>query len=149
MTPVTQLKALYEQDLQRWFEDTIAKLKARKLDELDIDHLIEEMEGWAGRDRREVRNRLKVLLAHLLKRIYIDSTYDNRGWELRIQEQRDQLQELLKQSPSLRQYVETVFDDAWQSALTSVQSEYRKVPFPDRWPANRSIETILSEEFWR
>lgn len=148
MTSAAQLKALYEQDLQRWFEDTIAKLKARNLDELDIDHLIEEIEGLAGRDRREVRNRLKVLLAHLLKRIYIDSTYENRGWELTIQEQRDQLQELLKQSLSLRQYFETVFDDAWQSALTSVQHEYRNVPFPDQWPGDRSIEAILSEEFW-
>ncbi len=112
---------MYEQDLQLWFEDTLAKLKARKLDELDIDNLIGEIAGLAGRDRREVRGRLKVLLAHLLKRIYVDSTYDNRVWENTIREQRDELQVLLKQSPSLKQHFVEVFDDAWQYGLKSAR----------------------------
>lgn len=148
MTQTTQQKALYEQDLQLWFEEIIAKLRAQKLDELDIDHLIEEIEGLAGRDRREVRSRLKVLLTHLLKRIYIDSTYDNRGWENIIRQQRDELQVLLEQSPSLEQYFAEVFDDAWQYALRSTREEYRKVQFPDQWQFSRDVDTILSEKFW-
>lgn len=148
MTQTTQQKALYEQDLQLWFEEIIAKLRAQKLDELDIDHLIEEIEGLAGRDRREVRSRLKVLLTHLLKRIYIDSTYDNRGWENTIRQQRDELQVLLKQSPSLKPHFVEVFDDAWQYALNSVREDYRKVEFPDQWRFSRDVDTILSEKFW-
>lgn len=148
MTQTTQQTASYEQDLQLWFEDTIAKLKARKLDELDIDNLIEEIEGLAGRDRREVRSRLKVLLAHLLKRIYVDSTYDNRGWENTIREQRDELRVLLKQSPSLKQHFNEVFDDAWQYALKSAREEYRKAQFPDQWQFRRDTDAILFEEFW-
>lgn len=146
--PTTRLKALYKQDLQLWFEDTVAKLKARKLNELDIDNLIEEIEGLAGRDRREVRNRLKVLLVHLLKRIYIDSTYDNRGWENTIREQQDELQVLLRQSPSLTQHFIEVFDDAWQYALKSTREEYKKVQFPDQWQFSRDINAVLSEKFW-
>lgn len=148
MTQTTQKTALYEQDLQLWFEDTIAKLKARKLDGLDIDNLVEEIEGLAGRDQREVRQRLKVLLVHLLKRIYIDSTHGNRGWENTIREQRDQLQVLLKQSPSLKQHFVEVFDEAWQYALKSLNEEYRKVQFPDQWQFSPNVDVILSEEFW-
>lgn len=148
MTQTTQKTALYKQDLQLWFEDTIAKLKARKLDGLDIDNLVEEIEGLAGRDRREIRQRLKVLLVHLLKRIYIDSTYGNRGWENTIREQQDQLQVLLKQSPSLKQHFVEVFDEAWQYALKSLNEEYRKVQFPDQWQFSRDVDVILSKEFW-
>ncbi len=102
----------------------------------------------AGRDRREVRLRLKVLLVHLLKRIYIDSTCGNRGWENTLREQRDQLQVLLKQSPSLNQHFVKVFDEAWQYALKSLNEEYRKVQIPDQWQFSRDVDVILSEEFW-
>jgi hypothetical protein len=37
-----------------WYADTLAKLKAGVLDQLDTGHLIEEIEGLAARDRREL-----------------------------------------------------------------------------------------------
>jgi hypothetical protein len=63
--------------------------------------LIEEIEGLAGRDRRELKNLIRVLLAHLLKRIYVKSPDNYRGWEIMIREQRQQLRDLLEQSPGL------------------------------------------------
>jgi len=53
----------------------------RNIDELDFESLIEEIEGLANRERKELESRLDVLLAHLLKRLYILSSYDYRGWE--------------------------------------------------------------------
>jgi hypothetical protein len=61
----------YESDLNLWVEITISQLKARNFDELDIDNLIEELEGLSGRDRRELKQRLTTLLEHLLKRCYV------------------------------------------------------------------------------
>ena len=75
---------LYQQDLVAWYEDTVAKLKAGDFQEIDIDSLIEEIEGLAGRDRRELESRLEVLLTHLLKRLYVESPSDYRGWELTV-----------------------------------------------------------------
>jgi hypothetical protein len=57
--------------------------------------LIEEIEGLAGRDKRELESRLEVLLSHLLKRIYVKSENDIGGWELTIREQRNQLKKIL------------------------------------------------------
>ena len=54
-------KPLYEQDLNLWLETAIAQLKSRDLQYLDIDNLIEELEGLAGRDRRELKERLTTL----------------------------------------------------------------------------------------
>lgn len=89
-----------------WCEETVAKLKARQLDALDIDSLIEEIEGLANRDRKELESRLRILLAHLFKRLYVISANDYRGWENTIDEQRSELELLLKHSPSLRNYLQ-------------------------------------------
>lgn len=88
MTPAQTQKTLYKRDLVAWFDDTAIKLKQKRFDEIDIDSLVEEIEGLAGRDRRELKNRLEVLLNHLLKRLYVDSSNEYRGWELTIREQR-------------------------------------------------------------
>jgi Domain of unknown function DUF29 len=139
---------LYEQDLAAWFEDTIAKLRARQFDAIDLDSLIEEIEGLAGRDRRELKNRLNVLLAHLLKRLYVNCAENNRGWELTIREQRNQLSDLLEQSPSLRNYWIESFAVVWQRALSDVRAEYPDIQFPEEWQFNSEPEAFLTEIFW-
>jgi hypothetical protein len=148
MTQAQTQKTLYEQDLVAWFDDTVAKLKQKRFDEIDVDSLVEEVEGLAGRDRRELENRLNVLLVHLLKRLYVGSLNDYRGWELTIREQRKQIQTLLKQSPSLRNSLIEVFPDVWQSALSEIQEDYPKTQFPDEWQYSTEIDVLLNEKFW-
>jgi hypothetical protein len=141
-------EGLYDQDQYLWLEDTILKLKARDFHGLDVEHLIEEMEILAGRDRAEVESRLIVLWTHLLKRIYLNSEYDNRGWEVTIREQRRQLRILLKQSPSLKQYFTEVLDQAWEDALMEVREDYPQIEFPDLWHFSLNVDALLSEKFW-
>lgn len=138
---------LYEQDFCLWAIDTVVRLKARDFNQLDLENLIEEIEGLVRRDRRELESRLDVLLNHLLKRRYIPTPENYRGWELTIREQRKQLRRLLKQSPSLRNYFSEVFDEVWQATLADVQEDYPQVEFPDQWPFSHDIEAILSERF--
>lgn len=140
---------LYERDLYLWVVDTVAKLKSRNFAELDLEHLVEEIENLAGRDRREVESRLDVLLNHWLKRCYIPTPENYRGWELTIREQRKQLQRLLKQSPSLQNYLQEVFEETWNIALTEAREDYPKVVFPDQWPFSCDVESILSQESWQ
>lgn len=143
-----QSQKLYQQDLVAWCDDTVAKLKAGSFHEIDIDSLVEEIEGLAGRDRRELESRLEVLLNHLLKRIYINSPDDYRGWELTIREQRRQLQKLLKQSPSLRNYWMDTFSELWINALSDAREDYPQTEFPAEWELSRDIDLLLSEKFW-
>ncbi|MEA5450063.1 DUF29 domain-containing protein [Leptolyngbya sp. CCNP1308] len=140
---------LYDRDLARWYAETLAQLKAGDLENLDVGHLIEEIEGLAARDRREIKTRLKVLLAHLLKRIYVPLPDNYRGWENTIDEQREQLQDLLEQSPSLESFLEDSFAESWQRALKQVRNDYPEVSLPDLWPGDRTVESILTKALWQ
>jgi hypothetical protein len=148
MTQTQSQKTLYERDLVAWCEDTVAKLKAGEFQEIDIDSLVEEIEGLAGRDKRELESRLEVLLCHFLKRIYVESPNDYRGWEMTIREQRRQLQKLLKQSPSLQNHLIQNFSQMWGNALSDTREDYPKTQFPDEWMFSAEIDDLLSEKFW-
>jgi hypothetical protein len=143
-----QLNTLYDRDLHDWLETTIAQLKQGRLQELDIEHLIEELESLAGRDRRELEQRLKVLIEHLLKRCYVDLLECDRGWEITIINQRSELVSLLEQSPSLKRHFLLMFDRAFQTALTIVQLEYPDTKFPATWQFSQDIGIMLSQKFW-
>lgn len=50
-----------------WLDNTVKLLRKSKFEKLDVDNLIEEIEGISRSKRRELKNRLIVLLVHLLK----------------------------------------------------------------------------------
>ena len=143
---------LYDRDLDLWLETAIAQLKAGDFPNLDIENLIEELEGLSGRDRRELKNRLTTLIEHLLKRCYVKSEYDYAGWQTTIARTRIKIKDILRQSPSLKNYVNNreLFQQSFEDALFIVRSEldYKAVEFPDSWEFNQDIESMLSVNFW-
>ena len=52
METIVPAKILYESDYLLWTEETIAHLKARNLQDLDIENLIEEIEDL-GRSQKQ------------------------------------------------------------------------------------------------
>ena len=142
------MRSLYEQDILLWVEETVSKLKAKDFESLDLDNLIEEVESLGISQKKELINRLIVLLEHLLKRLYVDLPYDYNGWERTIRTQRNNLQVLIKQVPSLKSRWESSFIDAWEIALKTVREEYSQINFPDRWPFSQELEAMLNDRFW-
>jgi hypothetical protein len=102
-------QALYDEDLLAWAKRQAAHLRAGQLDRLDVEHLIEELEAMAGKLRRELKNHLRILLAHLLK-WQAQPKRRSRSWAATIAEQRDQIEALLEENPSLRRSLD---DIAW------------------------------------
>ncbi|MEI6427673.1 MAG: DUF29 domain-containing protein [Pseudanabaena sp. ELA607] len=146
--PRSSPPSLYDRDLNLWLEQAIAQLKAGDFHNLDVANLVEELEGLAGRDRRELKSRLRTLLEHLLKRIYASMPDCCNGWENTIREQRSQLEDILEQSPSLRTIWQETFDNAWRSALKNVRQEYRHHKFPDSWQFSHDVDALLNVDFW-
>jgi len=140
--------SLYEQDFLLWTEATVAQLKARDFEHLDLENLIEEIDALGRSQRKELKSRLLVLLEHLLKRLYVLSPDNYRGWETTIEEQRRQIELELEDSPSLKNYWDEAFVTAWRLALKGVRKSYPAVGFPDAWPFSREIGMVLDCDFW-
>ena len=64
----TQAKlTLYETDFNLWLEQTAILLKAGKLNQLDIENLLEEIEGMSRQEKDALESNLIRVLQHLLK----------------------------------------------------------------------------------
>jgi hypothetical protein len=148
MTQAITRKSLYESDFLLWTQDTIAKLKARDFDHVDFENLIEEVEALGRSEKTELASRLETLLAHLLKRIYIDMPQEFNGWERTIREQRRRLTQALRKTPSLRSVWDELLDDAWELAIDTVRDDYPHYQFPNTWQFGRDIDSMLNVNFW-
>ncbi len=60
----------YDTDYLRWLDDQMQHLRAGSLDQIDREHLLEELKAMSRSERRQLRNRLLVLVMHLLKLRY-------------------------------------------------------------------------------
>jgi hypothetical protein len=94
----------YSRDFALWLRAQAALLRDRKFDLLDADNLAEEVDGMARREHRELRNRLKVVLLHLLK-LTFQPGHLSSNWLGTLDEQRGQIGELIKDSPSLARHL--------------------------------------------
>lgn len=102
---------LYETDFYAWTQQQAKLLKIKAWDELDAANLIEEIESLGRKERQELRNRLGILIGHLLKWEY-QPQYRSNSWLATIKEQRRRLQDLLLENPSLQPYLAEILDRA-------------------------------------
>jgi hypothetical protein len=120
--PQNGTKTLYEQDFYLWIKTTAKLLCERKLDQIDYENLIEEIESMGRSEKRELKNRLIVLLTHLLKWKYqVDKR--SESWTNTIKEQRRQINFLLEDSPSLKPYYLEIFDKCYSFARSDAAEE--------------------------
>ena len=112
----------YEDDFVAWLEDQAQHARRGETDALDLENIAEELEGMARSDRREIRNRLTVLLIHLLKYL-LQSKRRSRSWIATIGEQRRRILSIIDDSPSLRSFPETVLNECYAAARSGCADE--------------------------
>jgi hypothetical protein len=134
---------LYTTDFHAWTQEQVNLLKTQQWDTLDTVNLIEELETLGRKERQEFRNRLAVLLGHLLKWRF-QAKKRSSIWLSTIREQRIQIKLLLQDSPSLKPYLEEVFHTAYELALAMRETQLGEQVFPEICPYT-SQETLNSE----
>ena len=137
---------LYETDFYAWTEEQVNLLKDNQWDRLDIANLVEEIETLGRKERQELRNRLGVLLGHLLKWQFQSEKRGN-GWLSTIREQRIQIRLLLEDSPSLKPYLNEVFLAAYELglALATRETQLGEQIFPEICPY--TLEQAMDSTF--
>ncbi|MEB3147502.1 MAG: DUF29 domain-containing protein, partial [Sphaerospermopsis sp.] len=78
-TPQNKQANLYQTDFYAWSQEQANLLRHQQWHELDWSNLIEEIESLGRKERQELRNRLSILIAHLLKWEY-QPTKRSRSW---------------------------------------------------------------------
>jgi hypothetical protein len=109
--------SLYEKDYCLWLEKVSAQLRAGDLDTLDLENLIEEIEDLGRSEKRQISSYLMRLCEHLLKVKYWETEREScfRGWDVEIANFRLQIQKRLKESPSLNQYLQEIYEEEYQN----------------------------------
>lgn len=139
-----RIMSLYDQDFYLWTQEQASLLRSGALSQLDVENLIEEVESMGRSEKRELMNRLAVLIAHLLKWEY-ESEQRSRSWENTIKIQRIDIQELLTDSPGLKNTMDDTVRVAYKKAkvLASNETGFPETIFPEECPY--SIDQIMGE----
>lgn len=95
---------LYEQDFYAWSRQQAELLRLERFSDLDLAHLIEEVEDLGESVYRSVRSRVRTIIEHLLKLEHSPAVEPKRGWRETVRTQRADLDEDL--SAALRPRIE-------------------------------------------
>ncbi|HEX5078738.1 MAG TPA: DUF29 domain-containing protein [Geminicoccaceae bacterium] len=140
---------LYEDDFYVWAERQADLLRNGRLEELDVAHLIDEVEDLGANLRNAVISRTREIILRLLKLQYSPAAELRRGWRESIGEQRDDLE--LEITPSLRRYVAaelaSIFHKARRRAVDDLAQDGVK---PEQLPTTcpYTFEQII-DPVWR
>lgn len=138
---------LYEQDFYAWANEQASLLRSGQLFAADIEHIAEEIESMGKTEKRELVNRLSVLLLHLLKWQFQP---ERRGasWEVTIRNQRRALADHLADNPSLKakfpEAVARAYEDARGEAYAETSIPERIFPAECPWTADQ----LMATDFW-
>ena len=126
-------KKLYKEDFYSWINYNIKQIKAKNNIEIDFSNLLKELIWMSKKEQKELRNRLKILMGHMLKWDY-QPEYRARSWYLTIKEQRKEIQYILNESPSLKHklldYMNLEFENAVEFAMD--ETRLKRDDFPDK-----------------
>ncbi|MBW4649417.1 MAG: DUF29 domain-containing protein [Kastovskya adunca ATA6-11-RM4] len=138
---------LYETDFYAWTQEQASLLHKHQWSQLDLLNLIEEIESLGKQQRQELRNRLSVLIGHLLKWEY-QPQRRSRSWLATIRVQRRDTLRLLKDNPSLKPYFEDALAEAYENGrdLAMGETDLPEETFPQKCPY--SLTEILDKSFY-
>lgn len=138
------MSALYDRDFNLWLQKTALDLKNKNLNAIDWNNLIDEIEGMGKSERRALQSYLQRLIEHLIKLNYWEAERDRceRGWKIEIIEFRSRIENILNDSPSLRNYLTEIYPRIHDLAIARMSILF---DLPDN--ASISSSFALSNKF--
>ena len=113
---------LYEKDFYAWTQEQIKLIENKLFNKIDYQHLSEELQIMGRSEKRELSHRLTVLLMHLLKWKH-QPLRQCKSWIVTIYEQRQELEDVLSDNPSLKHNFDEHFSKAYSRAVSKASVE--------------------------
>lgn len=137
----------YDEDFYTWTQEQVELMRARRLEELDLKHLIDEIEDMGKSEKRALQSFLETLLMHLLKWQF-QPAYRGHSWKYTIIEQRKRIQAHLQENPGLKSRLPELIETAYGYATTAAARETGLEPetFPEHCPW--AYRQLIDTEFW-
>lgn len=137
---------LYDKDFVAWTMYQADLLRNHNMKGIDFEHLAEEIEDLGKKHKRELRNRIIVLIKHLLK-MEFQPELKSKSWILTIREQRKEISKLIDENPSLKpivsEYWKECYDEAKEEAEIEIGLYEIKFPMDCPWTQQEVLETIF------
>jgi hypothetical protein len=140
-------ETLYEQDFYSWTRQQSRLLRQGQFDQLDLSHLIEELDDLGNRHYDQLESRLMQLVAHLLK-WQVQHWKRTNSWRATIRVQRTAIAKLLRRNPGLQPRLEEAMVESWPESrdVAIAETDLPDEQFPEICPF--SVEQVLSPDFW-
>ncbi len=140
---------LYEEDFDRWCGRQIELLRAGRLADLDVPHLIEEIDLMARRDRDAALSHWQVAVVHLLKLEHSPAREPRRLWRLSVRNARLRLTSMI--GPTLRGHLAGMapraYELAREEALINMAADgVDPEDVPKSCPYD--LDQVLDDGFW-
>ena len=155
---ITNLKRLYEQDIELWRKTTIQQIRSQQFTEVDWEHLLEELEAMSKSDRQALTSNLVILIAHLLKlQVQFDAPDSmKRSWYESVNEHRFRVKDDLQEKPSLKSYLVPALTKAYPQARSLAIKDSKNAKWGVRKPSEKeypfdcpfTLEQILDDDFY-
>ena len=124
---------LHERDYAAWLARQAAHLRAGRLDALDAANLAEELDTMGRSERRALESHVKNVLLHMLKWEH-QPRRRSTSWELSIDNGRDGIADVLRDSPSLRPQIAEIVAEQYPRAQHDAAKQMKRDP--DKLPAD-------------
>jgi hypothetical protein len=140
------VSATYTTDFNVWIQKTAQLLRERCWNEIDVEHLIEEVESLGKSEQRGIASQLTRLLLHLLKWQYQPQRRSD-SWLDSITDARTQIELAIADSPSLKNYPAEQLAGCYQRARRQAvkQTAMTISTFPET--CEYAIELVLSDDW--
>ena len=134
-------------DYYAWAIETAERLRAGRLSEVDLNSVAQELEDMGKAQRHALASHLKVLIVHLLKWRYQPS-FRGVSWRLSITNARDEIAELLEDSPSLEPKIGELVARRYRAARSraALETGLSEDTFPSTCPF--SEDQMLDASYW-
>jgi len=146
--PKAPASGRYEDDFYEWTIAQAAAVREGRWADIDVENLAEEIDSLGSSNKKEIRSRLAVLIAHLLKQ-QVQPERETRSWETTILTQAREIEFVVMDSPSLRrmlpEFAARAYRGARQIASRDTRLSIQRFPEKITPEIEERLNAVLAE----